>query len=186
MRYYSPDVLDPAIQYLLALALAAILAGSAAAKFIDLDLFEGAVANYQLLPGWLEKPTAWAVPLCESACAAGLLFAATRGAAAAALEVLLGVFSGAIAVNLARGRRDIDCGCFGPALRQELGGALLARNLVLIAAAFLLELPVAPRALEPTDFVTIACGAVTLTMMYLSANYAIANAPRTRALGMLG
>jgi hypothetical protein len=178
-------VLDPAIQYLLAIALAAIFAGSAAAKFVDLDLFEGAVANYRLVPGWLEKPVAWAAPLCESACAAGLLFAATRAAAAAALVILLGVFSGAIAVNLVRGRRDIDCGCFGPALRQELGGSLLARNLVLIAVALALELPAAPRALEPVDFVTIACGAVTLVMLYLSGNYAIANAPRTRALETL-
>jgi len=35
------------------------------------------------------------------------------------------------------------------------------------------------------DFVTIACGAVTLMILYFSANYAIANAPRTRALEML-
>ncbi len=178
-------MLDPAIQYLLAIALAAIFAGSAAAKFVDLDLFEGAVANYRLVPGWLERPVAWAVPLCETACAAGLLFAATRPAAAAALMILLGVFSGAIAVNLVRGRRDIDCGCFGPALRQELGGSLVARNFVLIFAAFVLELSAAPRALEPVDFVTIACGAITLIMLYLNANYAIANAPRTRALEML-
>lgn len=185
MRYYSPDVLDPAIQYLLAIALAAIFAGSAAAKFVDLDLFEGAVANYRLVPGWLEKPVAWTVPLCELASAAGLLFAATRAAAAAILVILLCVFSGAIAVNLMRGRRDIDCGCFGPALRQELGGSLIARNLVLIAAVVLLELPAAPRALEPVDFVTIACGATAVVMLYLSANYVIANAPRTRALELL-
>ncbi len=185
MRYYSPDVLDPAIQYLLAIALAAIFGASAAAKFADLDLFEGAVANYRLMPEWLERPVAWTVPVCESACAAGLLFAATRVDAAAGLITLLGVFSGAIALNLARGRRDIDCGCFGPALRQELGGSLLARNLGLMVAAFLLELPVAPRTLEPVDFVTIACGAVTLMILYLSANYAIANAPRTRALETL-
>lgn len=185
MRYYSPDVLDPAIQYLLAIAFAAIFAGSAAAKFVDLDLFEGAVANYRLVPEWLEQPIAWAVPLCESACAVGLLFDATRAAAAAVLVVLLAGFSGAIAVNLLRGRRDIDCGCFGPALRQELGASLLARNFVLIIVAFLLELPAAPRALESMDFVTIACGAVTLMILYLSANYAIANAPRTRALEML-
>ncbi|HVA78762.1 MAG TPA: MauE/DoxX family redox-associated membrane protein [Candidatus Binataceae bacterium] len=178
-------MLDPAIQDLLAIALAAIFAGSAAAKFADPDLFEGAVANYRLLPGWLEKPVAWAVPLCETACAAGILFAATRAAAAAAMAMLLGVFTGAIAINLARGRRAIDCGCFGPALRQELGGSLLVRNLALVAAALALELPVGARGLEPVDFVTIGCGAAMLIMLYLSANYAIANAPRTRALGTL-
>ncbi len=185
MRYYSRDVLDPAIQYLIAIALAAIFAGSAAAKLVDLDLFEGAIANYRLVPGRLEKPVAWTLPLCELASGAGLVFAATRDAAAAALIILLCVFSGAIALNLMRGRRDIDCGCFGPALRQELGASLIARNLVLIAAAVLLELPAAPRALESVDFVTIGFGAVTLLTLYLSANYAIANAPRTRALEML-
>lgn len=178
-------MLDPAIQDLLAIAIAAVFAGSAALKFSDLESFEGAVANYHLVPGWFEKPAAWAVPLCETACAAGILFAAIRAAAAAALVIVLGVFSGAIAINLARGRRNIDCGCFGPALRQELGGSLLARNLALIAGALALELPAGVRALEPVDFVTIACGAMTLTLLYLSANYAIANAPRTRALEML-
>ncbi|MHB8380848.1 MAG: MauE/DoxX family redox-associated membrane protein [Candidatus Binataceae bacterium] len=178
-------MLDPAIQELLALALAAIFAGSAAAKFADLDQFEGAVANYRLAPGWLEQPVAWMAPICESACAAGLLFAATRTAAAAATVALLAVFTGAITANLARGRREIDCGCFGSALRQELGGWLVARNLGLMITAGALMLSPAPRALEPIDFVTIACGALTLIMLYLSANYAIANAPRTRALEML-
>ncbi len=178
-------MLDPAIQHLIAIALAAIFAGSAAAKFLDLDMFEGAIANYRLAPVWLEKPIAWVVPLCEAACAAGILFAAPRAVAAAALVILLGVFSGAIAINLARGRRDFDCGCFGPALRQELGAVLVVRNFVLLGAALLLELPAGARALGPVDFVTIACGAATLMMLYLSANYAIANAPRTRALEML-
>ncbi|HUY25968.1 MAG TPA: MauE/DoxX family redox-associated membrane protein [Candidatus Binataceae bacterium] len=185
MGYYSPGMLDPAIQHLIAIALAAIFAGSAAMKLYDLEAFEGAVANYRLLPRWSEKPAAWAIPIFESLCAAGILLPATRPVAARALVVLLGVLSGAVAINLGRGRRDIDCGCFGPMLRQKLGASLLARNLALIIAALLLELAPVARGLAPIDYVTIAFGAATLIVLYASANYAIANAPRTRALQAL-
>ncbi len=184
MGYYSADVLDPAIQHLLAISLAAIFAGSAAAKLYDLDVFEGAVADYRIVPRWLERPVALAVPVCESICAAGILFSATRAAAAAALALLLMAFSAAIAINLARGRREIDCGCFGPALRQQLGPPLLVRNLALIIAALSLEARSAARTLESLDFATIGCGAAVLVMVYLGVNYAIANAPVTRALKM--
>src|SRR5690348_3458432 len=118
-------VIDPAFVDLLALALGAIFATSGAMKFGDLDLFESAVANYRLLPELLVKPFAWTLPFVECACAAGMLLPATRPAAAAMLAVLLAIFSAAIAINLVRGRRDIDCGCFGPTLRQELSGWLL-------------------------------------------------------------
>lgn len=102
--------------------------------------------------------------------------------AAVALVLLLGLFSGAIAINLIRGRTDIDCGCFGPVLRQKLSGWLLLRNLALIVLAAAVALPEASRSIHPLDGVTIAFGAATLTMLYVSANYAIGNLAATRAL----
>ena len=49
-----------------------------------------------------------------------------------------------MAINLARGRRNIDCGCFQSALKQRLSWVLVARNVVLAA---LLLVP----ALQPVD-----------------------------------
>jgi Methylamine utilisation protein MauE len=177
--------IDPAIEYLLAFALAAVFGASGAMKLADLEMFEGAVANYRLLPHWLDKPFAYALPFCECACAAGLLFGPARAAAAAGLAGLLAMFTGAIGINLARGRTNIDCGCFGPALRQELSGWLVVRNLALIALAVALLAPVGARAIESIDLVTIAFGAASMVVLYAGANYAIGNAPRTRALEML-
>jgi hypothetical protein len=177
--------LDPAVGLLLAIALAVIFAWSAATKLSDVEMFEGAVANYRLVPRGMEKPLAWAVPLCECACAAGALFPLTRALAAVGVMLLLCVFTGAIAINLIRGRTNIDCGCFGPVLRQDLSAWLLVRNAALIALAALVATPPGTRPIEWVDSVTIGMGAATLVLLYASANYALGNAPRTRALEAL-
>jgi hypothetical protein len=177
--------IDPAIRWLCALALALIFGASGAMKLRDVELFEGSLANYQLAPMWMEKALAYLFPILECAAALGLLFASTRTIAAFTALALLAIFSGAIAINLARGRVDIDCGCFGPALRQKLSGSLLWRNLFLMAVATIVILPQTGRALGALDIVTIVMGAATLVVLYASANVAIANVPKLRALEMI-
>ena len=177
--------IDPAVRGLCAFALALIFGASGAMKLRDLEIFEGSLANYQLAPAWMEKPLAYLFPILECAAAIGVLMTPTRTIAASMLLALLATFTGAIAINLARGRRHIDCGCFGPALRQELSGWLLLRNLFLMLATAALTIPATARALEPLDVVTIVLGGITLVTLYASANFAIANAPQTRALEMM-
>ena len=143
--------IDPAIGYLLAAALALIFGASGVLKLRDPALFAASVANYALLPRWSERPFALTLPLAEIAAAVGVLFPATRAIAAASLALLLGVFTAAIAINLARGRADIDCGCFGPALRQELSGWLVARNLILIVVAATLVMPEGARQIRSLE-----------------------------------
>ena len=177
--------IDPAIRGLCAFSLALIFGASGAMKLRDLEMFEGSLANYQLAPAWLEKPLAYLLPIIECAAAAGLLMTSTRALAGATLLALLTIFTGAIAINLARGRTNIDCGCFGPALRQELSGWLPLRNLFLMILAAVVILPERGRATESLDVVTIVLGAITLVVLYASANFAIGNAPKTRALEMM-
>ncbi len=177
--------IDPAIGNLLALALALIFGASGVMKLRDLEMFESSLANYQLAPAWMEKPLAYALPLAECGCALALIFASTRTSAALGLLLLLATFSGAIAINLARGRVNIDCGCFGPALRQQLSGWLLVRNLFLIALVAVVALPSSDREIEWIDAVTIVFGAATLIILYASANFAIANIPKLRALELM-
>jgi uncharacterized membrane protein YphA (DoxX/SURF4 family) len=177
--------IDPAIATLATIALAVIFAASGAMKLADLELFEGAVANYRLLPHWTEKPFAMILPLVECVCAIGVLIPSTRVRAALAILALLAMFTGAVAINLARGRTNIDCGCFGPALRQELSAWMLLRNAMLAALGAAVLMPAGARPLLWLDWVTIAFGAAMVIVLYLSANYAIGNAPRTRALEAL-
>jgi hypothetical protein len=174
--------IDPAIGRLCGFALALIFGASGIMKLRDIEIFEGSLANYQLAPRWMEKPLAYLLAIIECASAAGLLVASTRVVAASMLLALLTIFTGAIAINLARGRTNIDCGCFGPALRQELSRWLLARNAILMLVAAVAIVPATDRAMEPLDVVTIVLGAFTFAILYASANFAIANAPKIRAM----
>jgi len=179
------NAVDPAITSLIAYAMATIFAASAAMKLRDVELFESSVANYQIVARWLEKPLAYAIPIAEASCAAALIFPRTRTGAASALILILAMFTGAIAINLARGRTNIDCGCFGPALRQQLSGWLVARNDLMMALIAIATIHPASRTMTWLDLTTIALGAATMVVLYASANIALANAATSRALEMI-
>jgi hypothetical protein len=93
--------------------------------------FRGVLANYRLLPEALVAPVAWLLPPVEAVLGTALLLGrgsfwpATLGAA------LLLLFALAMGINVQRGRRHIDCGCFQSALKQTLSWTLVLRNLVL-------------------------------------------------------
>ncbi len=176
---------DPALTWTLAIALAAIMAVSAAMKLTAMGEFAAALENYRLLPALLLTPVAWLIPALEAIAAAGLLIAATRAAACVLTAALVATFTTAVAINLARGRTEIDCGCFGPALRPTLSGWLIVRNAMLMAAAAAAAAAPRGRPLLLADFVTIGCGAATLVVLYASMNYLLANAPRLRRLERL-
>jgi uncharacterized membrane protein len=174
--------MDPALTWMLAVALAILFAASAVMKFADVGQFAAALDDYRVLPSWMVALAAWMIPPVECVAAIGLLLPALRPAACLLIATLLVIFTAAIAINLVRGRREIDCGCFGPAIRQTLSGWLIVRNAILLAAAAAVAMPASIRPLEPIDFVTIAFGAITLMLLYVSMNYLLANAPHLRAL----
>jgi uncharacterized membrane protein YphA (DoxX/SURF4 family) len=160
-------ILDPVIVWTARLVLAAVLLGAAVAKLRALEEFAGVVHNYRLLPEFLTRPLAYALPVLELVLALGLLLDATRRPAAGATAVVLAVFACAMAINLWRGRVHIDCGCFASALKQRLSWALVARNGVLIGLALLI-LPQAPaaRALGALDLLTVAVASGALLLLY--------------------
>ena len=172
--------IDPAIAWTLSAALAAVFGASAIFKLIDLGEFRAAVENYRVIPESLAGAVSIAIPLAEVLGAAGLLDARTRHAAAAELVLMLALFTAAIVVNLVRGRLYIDCGCFGPALRQPLSWWLPVRNLALIALATIVILPIGNRTLTALDAATVLLGAATIVVLYAAVNYLLANAPRLR------
>ncbi|NGP08971.1 methylamine utilization protein [Rhodococcus sp. 14C212] len=70
------------------------------------------VRGYRLLPPVLERAVARLLPAAEIAAGALLVLGVAGSAAAAvAAALFLGFFVG-LTVNLARGRRELDCGCF--------------------------------------------------------------------------
>lgn len=108
-----------------------VFAAAAAGKIKHRHELAGVMANYRLLPERLAAPAAWTIVGLECLTALSLVSGLRLAAGAALAIVLLVGFALAMAINLARGRREIDCGCFQSGLRQKLSGALVARNLLL-------------------------------------------------------
>jgi hypothetical protein len=170
--------MDPVIALALRAGLTLLLAGAALAKLRDLHGFAAAVAGYRLLPAKLARPAAAGFVGAEAALAAGLWLAPAPAAYGAA--ALLALYAAAIGVNLARGRRDIDCGCGGPLGRQALSETLVLRNLVLAGAALACALPLAPRALAWLDAVTLGAAVASLAALYVASGVAFARAGAAR------
>lgn len=118
-----------------AVLLAVVFFTAGFAKMKSIDTLEGVVQNFRILPASLSRPFALLLPPTEIVVAASLIVPATRTVGAAVAAFLLLIFTIAIAINLARGRREIDCGCFSSHLKQNLNGWLLGRNLMLTGLA---------------------------------------------------
>ena len=95
--------------------------------------FEQTVASYGLVPAFLHRPVARALPILEvcvgAACLLGVL---PRLAGWVAFALLLG-FASAVGWNLARGRR-FGCGC-GTTHDTPISSSVVLRDLVLAAIA---------------------------------------------------
>jgi len=128
---FEPGSVDPSLVLAGRILGALVFGWAVVGKLRHYDEFVGVVANYRLLPTFATVPAAWAVIAMEVYVCVGLLTPWFVGSAVCGL-VLLAVFMLAMGVNLARGRREIDCGCFQSALRQQLSPALIVRNLVLM------------------------------------------------------
>jgi len=173
-------VLDPAIELVMRGGLALLLLGAALQKARDFAAFRSAVIGYALAPERLAMAIAVTLAGVEAAIGVALLAPASIGLRAPALvatALLLALYAAAIAVNLVRGRRDIDCGCAGPNARQPLSEWLLVRNALLVAAALVCLGGAGARPLSWIDALTVAGGVAMLVAAWLAGHRLLANAP---------
>ena len=161
---------DPAFTLIARAGLALLFTAAALHKARDLAGFSRTVASYRVLPESLAPVLAQALVVMEGFLVAVLAIPGLDPAGGAGAVLLLGVYSIAIAINLARGRRDIDCGCLGPAGRQPLSGWLLARNAFLMAGGFVLAAPQASRSLAWVDAVSVIGGVGMLVLLWNAGN----------------
>ena len=174
--------LDPVLRLTLCGALALLFLVAAIHKLRDLRGFRRAVREYALLPpSWLTW-TPVAVAAVELTLAMGLVLPWAGPVPGLAGAAVLALYTSAIAINLYRGRRHIDCGCAGPAGSVPIGRGLVVRNAVLIAAALACTVPAAPRSLVWLDAVTVCGGIVALALLYAAADVGLANAARLQTL----
>jgi Methylamine utilisation protein MauE len=158
--------MDPVIDAALRTGLSVLFLAAAVHKLRDLGRFRATLAEYRLLSPRLVAPGAIALVVTEFALAVALVAPCVRTAGSVAAAVLLSIYGGAMAVNLARGRRHIDCGCAGPAARRPISALLVARNAVLAAAALGGLVPLSTRPLSWVDGVTVLGATGTLAALY--------------------
>lgn len=132
MHFESPEFAT-AVRTMTAL----VFLSAGLAKMRNWTAFEGVLANYRLLPEFAVRAVSYGLPPTEILLGFGLLTALNPAEWLAA--ALLSLFALAMGINLARGRSQIDCGCFNAALKQPLRWSLVARNfcvaLLLLVAA---------------------------------------------------
>jgi uncharacterized membrane protein YphA (DoxX/SURF4 family) len=167
MLVSSFPLIDLFLQFLLAL----VFAGAAVPKLQNADEFHGVVRNFRLLPEAVDGAFAAALPWVELGIAASLILGVGIPASGALAGLLLFVFAFAIAINIFRGRTEIDCGCFRQGMRQPLSWTLVLRNTVLGAGAFWLAAqPAWSQGVRVQDFVIAALAATSVALIYLCAN----------------
>lgn len=176
-------MIDPVIELTLRTAFALLFAAAAWHKVSNRTRFAASLDAYALLPARLVAPISLLLPALECALAIGLLHAPSREPAAIASMALLALYTGAIATNLARGRREMDCGCFASSARVPLTPWLVVRNLVLISAAALLVAPVRARSLVWVDQLSIATAVLVLWLLWSAALRLAQTGPALQRLG---
>jgi hypothetical protein len=180
-------VLDPAIGTLMLASVALLFASAAAHKLRNLERFDEIFSAYGLLPAVrvavnVRPRISLLVPALEIMVAAGLAVNGCRPYAAALGIAMLSAYAAAIAVNLARGHRDLACGCGGPDERRPIAAWMVWRNLIVAVIATVAFAPWANRNLTITDGFTIAFGLATVALIYLCADQLLGNAQRSAQL----
>jgi hypothetical protein len=172
-------MIDPILQLTAALTLALVFGGGAVSKMSAWAELEGVVQNFRIVPAAVAPLIARVLPPVELVLALLVLVPASRALAGWGMGALLVLFAVSIAVNLVRGRVDIDCGCFRSALRQNLSWWLVARNAVLVALAVACARAASDRVLGWTDHFVAVAAALILFLAYLSTGYVTLRRPPT-------
>ena len=159
-------MLDPLPMLTIAIAIAALFAASLVQKLRALPEWPGIVRNYRLVPDALAGAVGVLLLCAEGLTAAALLWIPVRSVGGGAAAALLALYAAAIGINLARGRTQIDCGCFGSRLGQGIGAWMVWRNGLLALLALALLLPVSPRALSVAELLVALAAMITLGFLY--------------------
>ena len=154
----------------------------AAHKIMAPAVFRSAIDDYRLIPRSVSGVIAVCLVAAELLAAMLVLFPAARITGFAAMAGLLVIYTAGIGINLYRGRRDMDCGCGGPASKHPISGWLVLRNLSLLGLVLTARVPQTTRPLNWLDLLVIVFAVLVASGLYLGANQLLAQAPRLARL----
>ena len=139
--------------------------------------FAGILRDYHILPAVLVAPAAAVVIALEAFVTLAIWWPPLRAAAAVTGLLLLTGYALAIALNLVRGRREIDCGCSFGGTGEPLSWALPLRNAVLALVCVTAGLP--PSGPLPGLGLVVALpAAAALALCYRTWGALLANRPQ--------
>lgn len=171
-------LLDPLILKLISIGFGLLFLLAAVHKFSTAQQFRIILEEYQVMPRVLAGVVARIVPLVEVVLSVGWFTGFRPGLVAISSAALLGVYTGAIGINLLRGRIHIGCGCGVAGSTdgdQQLSSGLILRNSVLIAIALVAVTPTTVRAFAVIDYVTLVTTLLASALLYMAANQLLAN-----------
>lgn len=178
--------MDPVITNIICICMALLFGVAVTHKLKAPAVFKAAMDDYQLTPPALSWLVAVGLIALELAGSVLVLLPFTRTTGLVLMAALLLVYTAGISINLLKGRRDIDCGCNGPAARQVISGWLVLRNMIFLGLVLLAALPsgqlAAVRQLNWLDLLVILLAVPVASGLYLALNQLLAQAPRLHAL----
>jgi hypothetical protein len=161
-------VLDPTFGYLICIGMTLLFAAAGWHKLRSLEGFTEVFVAYRVLPEGWGRRVAWLIPCLELAIAAALPWEMTRRWALTAAVGLLIAYAAALGLNLARGRRELDCGCGTIGSRRSIAGWMVWRNLAIATIAAIAALPWVWRPLNGADALTVVGGLAAIAALYVA------------------
>ncbi|MGW9564706.1 MauE/DoxX family redox-associated membrane protein [Prescottella equi] len=156
---------------MIAAAVGGVLLLAGAPKVRDREGLLRVVRGYRILPASLERLVAATLPSVEIALGVALIAGFAPRIAAAVATVLFTGFCVGLTVNLLRGRRELDCGCFafgneGEAPRIGWFHAVRAATLAVVAGALAATTSTAP---TPAEHVLAVAGVLVVLAAIVAA-----------------
>ena len=144
-------------------------------KFRATQWYAGLMARY-LERSSVPRPAVILVALLEAGCAIAVLVPATRTPGLLLAALLLLGYAALLALQLQRGRADMNCGCAGPASDTSISPGLVYRNLACASlAALAAMLPAGATAWSMAVVATSGLIGLFLVLVYLACEQVIAN-----------
>jgi hypothetical protein len=156
------------------LTVAAIFTLAAIHAMREWTAFGGIVEQYRIVPPWLAMFFARILPPLELLAGSALVVPQMGRTGAMLGLCLMATFTAAIAVNLARGRVSIDCGC-GGTNGQKLSMGLALRNLVVMVGLAIAWMAPAKGTVDGVTTIGVICASLALIALYFTANQLMTN-----------
>lgn len=161
-------MLDPIVGYLIVASYALLFGVAGVHKLRGLARFTQVFSDYRLMPAALRRPVALAIPTLELAIALMLPWGPGRRLALCGGIGVLIAYAAAMAINLVRGQRDLDCGCGAGPERRTIAAWMIWRNLMLVLPLCIALRPWTTRSFDLPDVLTLAGGLTACALLYTS------------------